>query len=85
MNPLGQAKHKHKVLAVYLSLANLTTHRRSNTDHVTCNVVSRKRFYTLAKTIFRAKFRLEDLEENGITVAEKTVKGTVFCIAGDNL
>lgn len=33
-NPLGSAKKKHKVLAVYLSVANLPAYVRSNTDHM---------------------------------------------------
>lgn len=39
VNPLGSAKKRHKVLAVYLSLANLPIHLRSNTDNVFSLVV----------------------------------------------
>lgn len=28
---------------------------------------------------------LKDLEENGISVGNKTIKGALYCIAGDNL
>ncbi len=34
VNPLGSAKKMHKVLAVYISLANLPIHLRSNTDNM---------------------------------------------------
>ena len=34
VNPLGSAKKKHKVLAVYFSLLNMPPHVRSNVDHV---------------------------------------------------
>lgn len=34
VNPLGSAKKTHKVVAVYLSMANLPIHVRSNTDHM---------------------------------------------------
>lgn len=34
VNPLGSAKKKHKVVAVYLSVANLPAHVRNNTDHM---------------------------------------------------
>ncbi|XP_013855791.1 uncharacterized protein LOC106511580, partial [Austrofundulus limnaeus] len=34
VNPLGSAKRTHKVLAVYLSVANLPIHLRSNTDNM---------------------------------------------------
>lgn len=34
VNPLVSAKTKHKVLAVYVSVANLPLHVQSDTDHV---------------------------------------------------
>lgn len=46
-NPLGSAKKKHKVLAVYLSATNLPAYVRSNTDHVPCVVVWRERLKTV--------------------------------------
>lgn len=34
VNPLGSGKRKHKVLAVYATLANILPHNRSNIDHM---------------------------------------------------
>lgn len=34
VNPLSSAKKKQEVVAVYLSVANLTAHLWSNTDHM---------------------------------------------------
>lgn len=88
VNPLGSAKKKHKVLAVYLSLANLPAHVRSNTDHMSlvllCGENDLKQFGS-AKVFSEMLVDLKDLEENGITVSGETVKGAVYCIAGDNL
>ena len=88
VNPLGSARKKHKVLAVYLSVANLPAHVRSNTDHMSlvllCCESDLKQFGN-AKVFSEMLMGLKDLEENGITVQGETVKGALYCIAGDNL
>nr|XP_055062822.1 uncharacterized protein LOC129445851 isoform X2 [Misgurnus anguillicaudatus] len=88
VNPLGSAKKKHKVLAVYLSLANLPIHLRSNTDNMflvlLCVEDDLKRF-GVAKVFSELLADLKSLETEGINVDGETVKGGLFCIAGDNL
>nr|XP_054588695.1 uncharacterized protein LOC107374433 isoform X3 [Nothobranchius furzeri] len=88
VNPLGSAKKKHKVVAVYLSVANLPVHVRSSTDHMflvsLCAEKDLKQFGT-AKIFSELLMDLRDLEENGIIAGEETIKGALFCIAGDNL
>ncbi|KAK2848473.1 hypothetical protein Q7C36_010155 [Tachysurus vachellii] len=88
VNPLGSAKKKHKVVAVYLSVVNLPPHVRSNTDLMSlvllCAENDLKRFGS-AKVFSELLVDLQDLEENGITVGSETVKGALYCIAGDNL
>lgn len=88
VNPLGSAKKKHKVLAVYLSVANLPVHVRSNTDHMSlvllCGENDLKEF-GCAKVFANLITDLSDLTENGITVGEETVRGALYCVAGDNL
>nr|XP_021336450.1 uncharacterized protein LOC110440176 isoform X1 [Danio rerio] len=88
VNPLGSAKKKHKVVAVYLSLGNLPAHVRSNTDHMflalLCGENDLKKFGS-AKVFSELLVDLKDLEENGIAVGGKVVKGALYCIAGDNL
>lgn len=87
-NPLGSAKKKHKVLAVYLSLANFPAHVRSNTDLMSlvllCGEKDLKEF-GCSKLFSEMLEDLKDLEENGISVGNKTIKGALYCIAGDNL
>ncbi|XP_058268078.1 uncharacterized protein LOC131366977 [Hemibagrus wyckioides] len=85
VNPLGSAKKKHKVLAVYFSLLNLPPHVRSNVDHMQLVLLCREKDF---KEFGHDKVfsDLQILEENGITMADETaVKGTLYCIAGDNL
>lgn len=88
VNPLGSAKKMHKVLAVYLSLANLPIHLRSNTDNMflvlLCVEDDLKRF-GVAKVFSELLADLKSLETDGINVDGETVKGGLYCIAGDNL
>lgn len=87
MNPLGSAKKKHKVLAVYFSLLNMP-HVRSNTDHMQLVLLCKKKDF---KEFGHSKVfseLLTDLKllEKGVTMAdESVVKGALYCIAGDNL
>ncbi|CAI5687008.1 unnamed protein product [Oreochromis niloticus] len=89
VNPLGSAKTKHKVLAVYVSVANLPVHVRSDTDHMFLVLLCREkdfREFGHANVFSELLTDLKELEENGIVTSDKTVvKGTLFCIAGDNL
>ncbi len=88
VNPLGSAKKMHKVIAVYISLANLPIHLRSNTDNMflvlLCVEGDLKRF-GVAKIFSELLADLKSLETDGINVDGQTVKGGLYCIAGDNL
>ena len=89
VNPLGSAKTRHKVLAVYVSVANLPLHVRSDTDHMflvlLCREKDLKEFGHM-KVFSELLADLKELEENGIVVSDETVvRGTLYCIVGDNL
>lgn len=88
VNPLGSAKIAHKVLAVYLSMANLPVHVWSNTDLMSlvllCGEDDLKHF-GCANVFADMLLDLKDFEENGVTVRGETVQGALYCIAGDNL
>lgn len=87
-NPLGSAKAKHKVLAVYVSVANLPPHVRSDTDHMSLVLLCRENdFKTFghSKVFSELVSDLKELEETGILASHETVRGTLYCIAGDNL
>lgn len=89
VNPLGSAKRKHKLLAVYFSLLNLPPHVRSNVDHMQLVLLCREKDFKEfghPKVFSELLADLKLLEENGIAMAdESVVKGTLYCIAGDNL
>ncbi len=88
VNPLGSAKKMHKVLAFYISLANLPIHLRSNTDNmflVLLCVEDDLKSFGVAKVFSELLADLKSLETDGINVDGQTVKGGLYCIAGDNL
>lgn len=89
MNPLGSAKKKHKVLAVYFSLLNMPPHVRSNVDHMQLVLLcTEKNFkeFGHAKVFSELLTDLKELEGNGIAMGDElAVKGALYCIAGDNL
>ncbi|KAF7648410.1 hypothetical protein LDENG_00157310, partial [Lucifuga dentata] len=89
VNLFGSAKKKYKIVAVYLSVANLPAHVRSNTDHMSlvllCGENDLKNFGSAA-VFSEMLVDLKDLEENEITVGGgETVKAALYCITGDNL
>ena len=88
VNPLGSAKKKHKILAVYLTLADIHTYNRSSIDQfqlvLLCTESDFKRFGQ--KSVFGNLIEdLKRLENNGIAIGSITLKGTVCAILGDNL
>ena len=89
VNPLGSGKRKHKILAVYLSLADLLPHCRSSIDQMQLVLLCREEdFKTFGhKAVFSRMLEdFQDLERNGVDIGDSTVvKGTVCVIVGDNL
>lgn len=87
-NPLGSSRKKHKIIGVYLTLGNFRPHLRSVVDNtllvLMCKEVDLKHFGH--EKIFHELLEdLKELENNGIEIHNETVKGTLFCITGDNL
>lgn len=88
VNPLGSAKKTHKVLAVYLSLANLPIHLRSNTDNMFLVLLCLEKdfkHFGVEKVFSELLSDLKTLETDGILIDGQTVKGGLYCIVGDNL
>ena len=84
VNPLGSAKKKHKVLAVYFSQFNMPPHVRSNVDHMQLVLLCREKDFKefgQIKVFSELLTDLKELEEYGITMGDELV----YCIAGDNL
>ena len=87
-NPIGSSKKKHKLLAVYLTLANFRPHLRSNIDHTLLVLLCKEndfKHFGHVKIFAQLIADLRILENDGIIVDDQVVKGTVCCITGDNL
>ena len=88
-NPLGSGRKKHKILAVYLSLANFPPHYRSTVDQIQlvslCCESDFKRFGQ--RVIFGELMKdLRSLEDEGLELFDSTlVLAAVLAIVGDNL
>lgn len=88
-NPLGSAKVKHKIMAVYFILGNLPPHNRSQVDNVQliflCKESHLKTFgYT--KIFQKLISDLKCLENEGIPRdVQSNILGSLIAICGDNL
>lgn len=89
VNPLGSGKKKHKILAVYLTLADLLPHHRSSIDQMQLVLLCREqdfKHFGQDLVIGCLVKDLKDLENNGIVLPDGQVcKGVLHAIAGDNL
>lgn len=89
VNPLGASKGKHKLLAVYFTLANFPPAIRSSIHHIQLVMLCKEKIvkYVGPNKVFRCIVDdLQTIEHSGIEVENKgCIKGTIACIAGDNL
>ncbi len=87
-NPLGSARKKHKVLAVYYTLGNIYVHNRSTVDSIQLVLLCSEKDCKLfgPKRVFdNLMSDLCELESTGICVDGKTYRGSIACVIGDNL
>ncbi|CAM4563987.1 unnamed protein product [Leuciscus chuanchicus] len=88
-NPLGSGKKKHKILAMYLTLADLFPHNRSSTDQMQLVFLCREQDFKYfgQELVMRCLVNdLKDLETTGVDFPDGlNVKGILQAIAGDNL
>lgn len=88
VNPLGSAKKKHKVLAMYATLGNIHPENRSKIHPFQLVLLVREidLKYFGQNIVFRALvYDLKKLEEVGVLVDDQYVQGTLAMIMGDNL
>ncbi|KAL2083090.1 hypothetical protein ACEWY4_020863 [Coilia grayii] len=89
VNPLGSGRKKHKILAMYLTLADLMPHNRSSTDQMQLVLLCKEhdfKYFGQDLVMGTLVNDLKELEVNGVTLSDgKVYKGTVCAIAGDNL
>lgn len=88
VNPLGSARCKHKVLAVYYTLGNIDARCRSQLDQIQlvllCKEKAVKQFGHEA-VFSRLVGDLKKLEGEGISCDGQIRKGSLMAIVGDNL
>ncbi|XP_030248211.1 uncharacterized protein LOC115566456 isoform X2 [Sparus aurata] len=89
-NPLGTSRKKHKITAIYWVLANLQSELQSELTSINlallCKAVDVKQFEY--KVVLEPLLKdLCILEQEGVFIpsAGKSIKGTVHCVAADNL
>lgn len=87
-NPLGSAKTKHKVLAVYFTLGNFHPHQQSTVDQIQLALICVEKdckYFGMDKILNKLVSDLCELKERGISFNGNIYKGTVTCIIGDKL
>lgn len=91
-NPLGSAKTKHKIFALYFIIGNLLEHNKSKINNIQVSILCKEKYI---KQFGRGKIfslliaDLKKIETDGITIVhqnhKKQIFGTVIGISGDNL
>lgn len=86
VNPIGPARNKHKIVAVYLSVGNLPDFVRLQTNKIQLVALCKEKHFDHEKVYGRIVKDLKVIEENGVEISEnKIVKGALVFICGDNL
>lgn len=89
VNPLGSGRKKHKILAMYLTLANILPHNRLSLDQMQLVLLCREQDYKHfgQNLVFGSLVKdLKDFETNGVILPDgQLCKGTLYAISGDNL
>ena len=89
-NPLGTSKGKHKMCAVYWTIANIPAKYRSTLHSIQlallCNTTTIKEC-GYEKALYPLISDLVSLEQNGVYIEHlgRSVKGTVLFVSADNL
>lgn len=86
VNPIGPAKCKYKILAVYLSIGNFPDKIRSHVNSMQLVALCREKIFDHHKVYGKIVEDLKDIETLGIKISEnRTLKGSLVFITGDNL
>lgn len=85
VNPIGPSRGKYKILAVYLSLGNLPYHLRTHINSIQLVAICREKFFSHAKIFLPIVEDLKKIEDGVEFFPNKTIKGGLVFIAGDNL
>jgi adenosine/AMP kinase len=88
VNPLGSAKKVHKILAVYMAVANLPCHVRTSIDNLQLVLLCKEKDLNSfgQDQIFDCLIKdLKMLETDGLLVNTVKVEFRLTCFLGDNL
>jgi hypothetical protein len=89
VNPLGSAKSKHKLVGVYMTLANFYPQSRSKISHIQLVQLMKEKdlkFFGASKVFSHILKDLQQLEEHGVELpGHEFLKVVVVAIVGDNL
>lgn len=81
VNPIGSAKQKYKVLAVYLTVGNLPSHVRNNSNFIQLVALCREKWFDHDKVYGRIVCDLKKLESDGVKFDNGNVRkvGLIYC------
>lgn len=89
VNPLGSRRKKHKQLAVYMTLSEISPHHRSSIDPKQLVMLCKEedfKFFGQEKVFGPLVKDLRDLEDTGVELnSGQIMQGAVLAIVGDNL
>lgn len=89
---VGSSKTVHKMLAIYYTLGNLSSHDCLKSENIQLVLLCKEanvKMFSFDKVVSNLILDLKKLEQTGILLPhisrENLIRGTVFCICGDNL
>ena len=85
VNPIGAAKTKHKILAIYMMLGNIPDYLRGHVNSIKLVTLCKEKEFDYVKVYRKIFSDLKEIEKEGIEINSKFVKGSLVYIAGDNL
>ncbi|KYM96897.1 hypothetical protein ALC62_12434 [Cyphomyrmex costatus] len=85
VNPIGSAKKKHKLLAIYMTLGNIPDNFRSHINCIKLVALCKESDFDHKSVYGKVVEDLKIIEETGIEIDKKLIKGCLVFITGDNL
>lgn len=87
-NPLGSSRKIHKIIGVYMTIANVPPYNRTKVDQIQLVALCLEKhvqtfgFQQVLQPIIRD---IKQMESEGIEIKGEILKGTVISVVGDNL
>lgn len=86
VNPIGSAKSKYKILAVYLSIENFPDRIRSHVNSMYLVALCKEKIFNHEKIFGKIVDDLKEIETSGIEFApNQVIKRSLIFVTGDNL